>query len=124
MLNSNNNNNNILCLHFPQKTSAMHRPALPIEGLPAWAHLNGVSFHNIKVTNTEGKGYGVVSDENLEATETADVPPLLTVPHNLVLNAAAVEEYAKEDKNFRQLLDTVGRLVTESPTPMIYEPIN
>jgi hypothetical protein len=94
----------------------MPRPTLPIEGLPAWARLNGVSFHNIKVTHTEGKGYGVVSDGNLEATEgAADVPPLLTVPHDLVLNAAAVEEYAKEDKNFRQLLDVVGHLVTESP---------
>ncbi|KAK4041793.1 hypothetical protein C8A01DRAFT_34171 [Parachaetomium inaequale] len=93
----------------------MHRPTLPIEGLPAWAHLNDVSFHGVKVVNTEGKGYGVVSDTDLEATDdTSDAPALLTVPHDLVLNAAAVEEYAKEDKNFRQLLDAIGRRSTRA----------
>ncbi|KAK4236276.1 hypothetical protein C8A03DRAFT_35843 [Achaetomium macrosporum] len=84
-------------------------PALPIEDLPAWAHLNGVSFNKIKVTSTEGKGYGVVSETDLSTVDTSpDTPALLTVPHDLVLNAAAVDEYAKEDKNFRQLLDAVG----------------
>ena len=96
----------------------MHRPTLPIEGLPTWARLNGVSFHSIKVVNTEGKGYGVVSDTDLKAADdTSDAPALLTVPHDLVLNAAAVEEYAKEDKHFRQLLDAVGHRVTEPLTP-------
>ena len=90
----------------------MHPPSLPIEGLPAWARLNDVSFHNVKVANLEGKGYGVVSDTELSATvETTDTPALLVVPHNLVLNAAAVSEYAKEDKSFKQLLDAVGHRV-------------
>ncbi|KAK4139859.1 uncharacterized protein C8A04DRAFT_40383 [Dichotomopilus funicola] len=88
----------------------MHRPTLPIQGLPVWARLNGVSFHNITVANTEGKGYGVVSNTELNASQdTADGPVLLSVPHGLILNAAAVEEYAKEDKSFKQLLDAVGR---------------
>jgi hypothetical protein len=92
-------------------------PALPIEDLPAWTRLNGVSFHSVKVTNTEGKGYGVVSDGDSEANgDTSDARPLLTVPHDLVLNAAAVEEYAKEDKNFRQLLDAIGHRVTAFPS--------
>jgi len=33
------------------------------------------------------------------------------VPHELVLNEAAVEEYSKEDKNFKQLLAAVGHHV-------------
>lgn len=85
---------------------------LPIEDLPAWARLNDVSFANAKVTNTEGTGYGVVCDRDLNTTAaTPDVPALLTVPHDLVLNEAAVDEYAKEDKNFKLLLDAVGRRV-------------
>jgi len=88
-------------------------PTLPIENLPAWAYLNDVSFHNAKVTSTKGKGYGVVCSKSVEATDgTWDAPALLTVPHDLVLNAAAVDEYAKEDRNFRQLLDAVGHHVT------------
>ncbi|KAH6630900.1 hypothetical protein B0J18DRAFT_115642 [Chaetomium sp. MPI-SDFR-AT-0129] len=88
----------------------MHRPTLPIQGLPVWARLNGVSFHNITVADTEDKGYGVVSNTELNASQdTADGPALISVPHALILNAAAVEEYAKEDKSFKQLLDAVGR---------------
>ncbi|KAK3308983.1 uncharacterized protein B0T15DRAFT_483489 [Chaetomium strumarium] len=87
----------------------MPRPVLPIEDLPAWAHLNGVSFNNIKVTSIEAKGYGVVSDTGLRAVDISpETQALLAVPHDLVLNAAAVDEYAKEDRNFRQLLDAVG----------------
>ncbi|KAK4122411.1 SET domain-containing protein [Parathielavia appendiculata] len=90
-------------------------PTLPIEDLPAWAHLNDVTFHSVKVTNTEGKGYGVISTRDIEATEgTPDVPSLLTVPHDLVLNAAAVDEFAKEDRNFRHLLDAIGHRGTRA----------
>lgn len=94
-------------------------PTLPIENLPAWAYLNDVSFHSAQVTSIKGKGYGVVCSKGLEATDGAvDAPALLTVPHDLVLNAAAVDEYAKEDKNFRQLLDAVGHHVTKrNPSP-------
>lgn len=92
----------------------MHRPTLPIQSLPAWALLDGILFHNVKVINIEGKGYGVVSNKDLKATDgTANVSSLITVPHDLVLNAAAVEEYAKEDKNFRLLLDAIGHRVRE-----------
>lgn len=90
----------------------MHRQTLPIEGLPAWARFNDVLFHGVTVTRTEGKGYGVVSDTDLSITnDTTESPDLLTVPHSLVLNAEAVSEYAKEDKNFKRLLDAVGRRV-------------
>ncbi|GAB1314022.1 hypothetical protein MFIFM68171_04232 [Madurella fahalii] len=84
-------------------------PKLPIESLPAWARLNEVAFLEAKVASIQGKGYGVVCHKNLNATEGApDATTLLTVPHGLVLNDAAVEEYAKESKDFRQLLDAVG----------------
>lgn len=89
-------------------------PALPIEDLPAWTRLNNVSFDGVKVSAIEGKGYGVVCDRDLGGSQgTTDAPALLAVPHDLVLNAAAVDEYAKEDKNFRQLLDAVGHRVIE-----------
>ncbi|KAM7187567.1 hypothetical protein V8F20_010934, partial [Naviculisporaceae sp. PSN 640] len=89
----------------------MSPPRLPIETLPAWALLNGISFTNTKVQEITGKGFGLVCenyhtvdhDSGAESSST-----ILTVPHDVVLNVAAVEEYAKEDKNFRQLLDAVG----------------
>ncbi|KAK5657346.1 hypothetical protein OQA88_3411 [Cercophora sp. LCS_1] len=82
---------------------------LPIDDLPLWARLNNVTFTDIKVTNSEGKGFGVISQKDITTTEDSPKPTILTVPHNLILNQAAVDEYAKEDRNFRQLHDTIGR---------------
>ncbi|CAP72784.1 uncharacterized protein PODANS_2_2130 [Podospora anserina S mat+] len=83
--------------------------ALPIQDLPAWARLNDVSFDNVEVTTTVDKGYGVVSQKDLAAPEgTVETPQLLAVPHDLILNSLAVEEHAKEDKEFKQLLEAVG----------------
>jgi len=43
------------------------------------------------------------------AEGTLDTPVLLTVPSGLALNTTAIDEYTKEDKNFRQLLDALGQ---------------
>lgn len=84
-----------------------------------WARLNNISFHNVKIAHTTGKGYGVVCATDLEPTDDASpAAPLLTVPHALVLNAASVDEYAKEDINFRQLLEAVGHRVIQTPNPL------
>jgi len=102
---------------------------LPIDDLPAWALLNNVSFTNIKVAQAEDKGYGVVTTRHLIQADADEATPdrataLLTVRHDLVLNQQAVHEYAKEDKNFRQLLEAVGHRVTRldpflSPSPCL-----
>ncbi|KAK4168818.1 hypothetical protein QBC43DRAFT_81382 [Cladorrhinum sp. PSN259] len=82
--------------------------ALPIEDLPAWARLSTVSFSGVTVTKTAGKGYGVFAMKAMTAAEgTLDTPVLFTVPRELALNTNAIDEYAKEDKKFRQLLDAV-----------------
>ena len=101
------------------------RPELPIEGLPLWAHLNEVTFSNVKIANLGDKGYGVVCEKNL-AIDTEDVETLglLVVPHPLVLNAEAAEGYAKEDRNFRQLLDAVGHRVGDHPGTEISKDTN
>ncbi len=81
-----------------------------------WARLNNVSFHAVNIAHTTGKGYGVVCAQDLEPTsDPSTTSPLLTVPHALILNAASVEEYAKEDINFRALLDAVGHRVIATP---------
>lgn len=84
----------------------MAQPGLPIEALPAWALLNGITFPHVKVANIERKGFGLVRDGELKPEV-----PLMAVPNSLVLNVQAVDEYAKEDKNFKQLLGAVGHHV-------------
>jgi len=91
---------------------------LPIEGLPIWARFNNVEFLGVKVTESDGKGYGVVCQNKLSTHQDAiDNPVLLSVPHALVLNHDAVREYAKEDRDFKQLLDAVGHRVCSPPIP-------
>lgn len=99
----------------------MAPPHLPITALPAWAVLNNISFPNVKVQEIPGKGFGLVCERGLSTKTDATseiTQTLITIPHDLVLNVEAVEEYAKEDKNFKQLLDVAGHPVfTPSPFP-------
>jgi hypothetical protein len=87
----------------------MYREKLPITALPAWSKLNDVNFLDSKVENLGGsKGFGLVTGRSLNSKDTFDIPTLLTVPRDLILSAEAVEEHAKADQHFRQLLDAAG----------------
>lgn len=91
----------------------MRRGLFSLSDLPAWCVLNDVSFIDVKVANISGKGYGLVAEKDLvNGDDNSESPILLTVPKELVLCAEAVEEYAKESKNFRQLLDAAGHQVS------------
>ena len=85
---------------------------LPIESLPAWGILNDVDFIDVKLQAIPGKGFGLLATRNLAATEdTFDLPILIKVPHGVVLSGETVEEYAKIDGRFRQLLEAAGNHV-------------
>ncbi|KAM7203703.1 hypothetical protein V8F33_002018 [Rhypophila sp. PSN 637] len=88
----------------------MNTPHLPIEQLQAWAWLNSISFAdtNVQRIPQTSKGFGLISNKNhCDLPDDESSRALLTVPHDLVLNAAAVKEYAKEDQGFRVLFDAV-----------------
>jgi hypothetical protein len=88
---------------------AMHRQQLPITALPAWCKLNDVNFLDIKITDLDApKGFGLVTERTLSSKDTFEIPTLLIIPYDLILNAEAVEEYSKVDHHFRQLLDVAG----------------
>ncbi|KAK7964922.1 hypothetical protein PG988_009926 [Apiospora saccharicola] len=84
----------------------MHRAVFPLHDLSAWCALNDVKFRNVKIEEVEGRGYGLVADADLSPSG-ADA--MLEIPHDLVLSAQAVEDYAKIDQNFRGLLEKAGR---------------
>ncbi|OTA70315.1 SET domain-containing protein [Hypoxylon sp. EC38] len=91
----------------------MRRGRFSLDDLPAWCVLNDVTFINVKVANINGRGYGLIADKDLtNEDENVDLPALLTVPKDLVLSAEGVEEYAKENKDFRLLLDIAGHKST------------
>lgn len=93
----------------------MQREYLPITALPAWSKLNDVNFLDIKVQDLGGtKGFGLVTERALSSKDTFDIPTLLLVPRDLILSAEAIEEHAKVDQHFRQLLDAAGGKVGDS----------
>jgi hypothetical protein len=95
-------------------SSTMRRTKLPISALPAWCKLNDVTFIDTAVAEIEGKGFGLITERSLSSQDTFDTPTLLLVPSDLILSAAAIEEHAKADHHFRQLLDTAGGKVCTS----------
>ncbi|KAK1731157.1 uncharacterized protein BDZ83DRAFT_747002 [Colletotrichum acutatum] len=89
---------------------------LPLETLSTWAMFNDVDLVDVEAREIPGCGLGLLSNKELSREEeTFDIPTLLRIPGELILSAEAVENYAKVDKNFRQLLEAAGRKVECSP---------
>ncbi|EFQ35067.1 SET domain-containing protein [Colletotrichum graminicola] len=86
---------------------------LPLDTLSTWAMFNDVDLVDVEAREIPGCGLGLVSNKDLSREEeTLDIPTLLRIPHELILSAEAVENYAKVDKNFRQLLNVAGHKST------------
>ncbi|KAL1885435.1 hypothetical protein Plec18167_000929 [Paecilomyces lecythidis] len=95
----------------------MKREYLPIEALPAWARLNGISFNGIafeRFRSEDGtdKGSGVVATEEKyngdPESEESKPEFLITVPSDMVLSLGLVQNYAKSDRYLREVLEAVG----------------
>lgn len=91
----------------------MSQSQLPVESLPIWARFNGVSFDGVEIAEIEGKGFGLVAQRDFPpaSDETTPAHCILSVPAGLALNHETVEEYAKEDRRFKELLDAAGHQV-------------
>ncbi|KAI1425676.1 hypothetical protein F5Y12DRAFT_354873 [Xylaria sp. FL1777] len=85
----------------------MRRAQFSLSNLPAWCMFNNITFTGVSVADIEARGLGLIAETNLN-NEDDELPALLTIPKELILSATAVEEYAKENKDFRQLLDVAG----------------
>ena len=92
----------------------MKREQLPITALHAYAKLNDISFNGVEVQDLAAKGYGLVAERPLNSEDATEFLNLLHIPHALILCAETVEEHAKFDHQFRQLLDVAGGKVISS----------
>lgn len=95
--------------------AAMKRECLPIESLPVWLRLNGVSFNGVVVQRLESdelgmdKGFGLVAtEEKTSSDDDTALAILIQVPLDLVLSMESVQNYAKSDHSLREVLDAVG----------------
>lgn len=92
---------------------------LPVEALPGWARLNGLDFINCKLELVKDRGIGLVATETLSLAAgdagLNDDKPLVKVPRDMALSVETIENFAKVDQNFRQLIDAAGKQVHNPP---------
>jgi len=86
----------------------MQRDQLPISALPAWCQFNDVTFIDTTVQYLGSKGFGLVTEKDLNSQSAADEQPLLLIPHELILSTETIREHAKADHHFGQLLEVAG----------------
>lgn len=74
-------------------------------------NFNDTAFAHVELQqDIQHKGHGLIAQAT---SDNIGISPVVKVPHDLVLNAEAVDEFAKEDRNFRELLDACGRKVSQ-----------
>ncbi|KAI0147025.1 hypothetical protein GGR57DRAFT_282001 [Xylariaceae sp. FL1272] len=88
----------------------MERGHFPLDLLPSWCAFNDVTFNKVTVAEINGRGLGLIANEDLELAEDDDNTrsPLLTICNNLVLSASGVKEYARQSRDFSRLIDVAG----------------
>ncbi|RMJ22002.1 SET domain-containing protein [Aspergillus sp. HF37] len=93
----------------------MRQQDLPIDTLPAWARLNGVSlsgvaFRRLQADDGTDKGCAVVATEDKDGHLESHSQPeaLISVPFDMVLTLESVSNYAKSDRYLREVLEAVG----------------
>lgn len=104
----------------------MKRQLLPIEALPAWIKLNGISFRDVEVkrmVTDDGidKGAAVLTTCAKESKEGSSEPEILmAVPRDLVLSLDLVHTCAKSDRYLREVLEAMGEFgkVSIEPFPI------
>ncbi|PQE25604.1 set domain-containing protein [Rutstroemia sp. NJR-2017a BBW] len=86
---------------------------LPLTSLPAWCKLNGVSFLDTTISSLpSGRGNGIVSTKALNSLDTYDIPTLLEVGKDVVLDGDLLLEMQRVDKGFRDLGECMRRKET------------
>lgn len=92
----------------------MKRGYLPLGSLPAWLKLNGVVSNGVAIRQLSSSESGTDKGNAIIATaektsHESDAQPhiLLQVPPDLVLSLDAVHDYAKSDRDLREVLEAV-----------------
>lgn len=81
--------------------------SLPPQAFTPWAHLNGVQFHDVKPGHIAGRGSALIASKAVtNSAEGAEC--LLTVPKDLILSLEQILEQAKVDRDFREVLESLG----------------
>ncbi|QSZ33073.1 hypothetical protein DSL72_002658 [Monilinia vaccinii-corymbosi] len=85
----------------------MRVPRLSLSSLPAWSRLNNVIFFDT-VVFPSGHQNGILTLRPLSSVDIFDLPTLLEVPKDLLLDRDFLLEVEKVDAHFKQLRELAG----------------
>lgn len=95
--------------------------SLPPEAFNPWAQLNDVKFHDVKPGRIAGRGSALIASKAVtNSAEGAEC--LLTVPRDLILGQEQISEQAKVDRDFRELLESLGDFGRVGYTTISFSP--
>ena len=80
---------------------------LPQDAFLPWTSLNEVTFDRTVPGSIPGRGGALLARDDLNADEDMS-NVLLTVPADLILSLERVQEHAKVDKDFREVLESLA----------------
>ncbi|TKA83332.1 hypothetical protein B0A55_00640, partial [Friedmanniomyces simplex] len=80
---------------------------LPPEAFLPWAQMNDIAFSCVTPGVSTGKGGALLTSNDLVGDD-GNPRALMTVPSALILSLERVLEYSKVDKNFREVLESLG----------------
>ena len=89
---------------------------LPPEAVTPWAMLNDVTFDRTVPGTVQVRGGALLAKEDQGADRDSS-QVLLTVPRDLILSLERVQECAKVDKDFREVLESLGDFGRVGPVP-------
>jgi hypothetical protein len=80
---------------------------LPQDAFLPWARINEVTFDRTVPGSIPDRGGALLAKDDLNADEDMS-NVLLTVPMDLILSLERVQEHAKVDKDFREVIESLG----------------
>ena len=81
---------------------------LPPEAFTPWAKINDVVFKRAVPGIVQGRGAALLAGADLSNDDSAaTLHELLSVPASLILSLERIEEHAKVDKDFREVLESL-----------------
>ncbi|KAK3066039.1 hypothetical protein LTR53_017757, partial [Teratosphaeriaceae sp. CCFEE 6253] len=79
---------------------------LPPQAFLPWAELNDVAFTHVTPGTAEGRGGALLARQDLPEDQSPQA--LMTVPQALILSLERIAEHAKVDKDFGEVLESLG----------------
>lgn len=96
-----------VCVNMIRRGKAEGWLQLPAEAFMPWATFNEVSFNRTVPGIVAGRGGALLAEGPLDASED-ESQVLMQVPKDLILSLERVQEHAKVDKDFREVLESLG----------------